>query len=227
MKPLGSMSHLNIDELDEVYKHRFSKENQSQKELIWKEICHFLQKEIPATGNVLELATDLGYFINNIEAKEKWATDIRDVSSGLALNVKFVKGDGLSIDRQLPNSHFDTIFMSNYLEHLPSTYSVIQQLNVCKNLLKTGGRVIILQPNIRLIGSAYWDFIDHSVALTDKSLQEAVDLAGLKTHLVIKRFLPFTTKSRIPQSSFLVKLYLKFPPVWFFMGKQTLFIAEK
>ena len=41
--------------------------------------------------------------------------------------------------------------------------------------------MIVLQPNVRLVGGAYWDFIDHQVALTEKSLVEAGDLAGLRT----------------------------------------------
>ena len=91
--------------------------------------------------------------------------------------------------------------MSNYLEHLPSGDAVIAQLDVARRLLKRGGRVLVLQPNIRLVGSAYWDFIDHKVALTEKSLVEAGELAGLETEQLVKRFLPYTTKSALPQSA--------------------------
>ena len=38
---------------------------------------------------------------------------------------------------------------------------------------------IVLQPNIRLVGPRYWDFIDHKVALTERSLLEAAELAEL------------------------------------------------
>jgi hypothetical protein len=117
--------------------------------------------------------------------------------------------------------------MSNYLEHLPSSHAVIDQLRVVKDLLKPGGRVIVLQPNIRLTGGAYWHFIDHHVALTERSLVEAGELAGLRTVRVVTRFLPFSTKSRIPQDPRLVRLYLAFPPAWLLLGKQTLYIAER
>jgi len=43
----------------------------------------------------------------------------------------------------------------------------------------------------------------------------------------IKRFLPYTTKSRIPTSAALVRAYLRFRPLWYLMGKQTLMIAER
>ena len=95
------------------------------------------------------------------------------------------------------------------------------------DLLKVGGRVIVLQPNIRLTAAAYWDFIDHHTPLTERSLEEAALTAGLEPVKTIVRFLPYTTKSRLPQSPWLVRAYLAFPPAWRLMGKQTLFIAER
>ena len=134
---------------------------------------------------------------------------------------------GLDLDEVLPNNYFDIAFFSNYLEHLPSTEAVLQQLRVTHAILKPGGSVVILQPNIRLIGGAYWDFIDHQTALTEKSLAEAAVMAGFKTKKVIARFLPYTTKSRIPQHPLLVRAYLNFPPAWLLLGKQTLYLGEK
>ena len=81
----------------------------------------------------------------------------------------------------MPTASFGTIFMSNYLEHLESGDAVIEQLRVAAQLLRPGGRLIVLQPNIRLVGPRYWDFIDHRVALTERSLLEAAELAHLRT----------------------------------------------
>jgi hypothetical protein len=82
-----------------------------------------------------------------------------------------------------------------------------------------------LQPNFRLLGPAYFDFIDHKTILTDKSLEEALTIVGFSVKRKIVRFLPYTTKSRIPQHRVLVRFYLWFRPLWFFMGKQSLFVA--
>jgi 2-polyprenyl-3-methyl-5-hydroxy-6-metoxy-1,4-benzoquinol methylase len=116
--------------------------------------------------------------------------------------------------------------MSNYLEHLESSDAVIAQLRVARQLLKPGGRVVVLQPNIRLIGGRYWDFIDHKVALTEQSLVEAAELAGLRTVELITRFLPYSTKGKLPADPRLVRLYLAFPLAWRLMGRQTLLVAE-
>jgi len=213
--------------LKEVYEQRFSHDDQAGKEAIWRELGRFLQRYINADARVVDIACDLGYFIRNIRAGERWATDIRDVGASLPKDVRFVPASGLDLDKVLPNDYFDIAFFSNYLEHLPSTEAVLQQLRVTHSILKPGGSVVILQPNIRLIGGAYWDFIDHQTALTEKSLAEAAVMAGFKTKSVIARFLPYTTKSRIPQHPLLVRAYLNFPPAWLLLGKQTLYVGEK
>jgi SAM-dependent methyltransferase len=213
--------------LKEVYEQRFSREDQLGKEAIWLELGRFLQRYIEPRARVVDIACDLGYFIRNIRAADRWATDIRDVGASLPADVHFVRASGLDLADVLPNNHFDLAFFSNYLEHLPSTEAVLEQLRVTFSILKPGGRVLILQPNIRLIGGSYWDFIDHQTALTEKSLAEAAAMAGFTHKKVIARFLPYTTKSRLPQHPLLVRAYLAFPPAWLFFGKQTLYLGEK
>ena len=199
----------------------------AKKEAIWRELGGFLQRYIHSNARVLDIACDVGYFIRNVTAAERWASDIRDVGKALPPGVRFVRASGLDLADVMPNSHFDVAFMSNYLEHLPSTEAVVQQLRVAASLLRPGGHVLILQPNIRLIGGSYWDFIDHQCALTEKSLAEAAELAGFSTKRVVTRFLPYTTKSRFPQHPLLVRAYLAFPLAWWVFGKQTLYLGEK
>ncbi len=215
------------ESLEHVYQHRFSDAEAVQKHALWREICRYLQRYVRADSTVLDLACDRGYFIENIAARERWATDIRDVSEYLSDSVRFVQSNGLELDQVLPLGIFDVVFMSNYLEHLASGDEVVEQLRVAARLLCRSGTLMVLQPNIRLVGDAYWDFIDHKVALTEHSLTEAAELAGLQTTRVIKRFLPYTTKSRLPQHPLAARLYLAFPPAWWILGKQTLYFAER
>jgi SAM-dependent methyltransferase len=213
--------------LKEVYDLRFDEKDKAAKDAIWRELGRFFQRYIEPDAKVIDIACDAGYFIRNIQARERWATDIRPVGDELPRDVHFVRASGLELDDVVPNDYFDLAFFSNYLEHLPSTEAVLEQLRVAHALLKPGGRVLILQPNIRLVGGSYWDFIDHQTALTEKSLAEAARMAGFRTHQVIARFLPYTTKSRLPQSPALVRAYLAFPPAWLLFGKQTLYVGEK
>jgi hypothetical protein len=213
--------------LDRLYAARFPERERRRKHAMWREIAGYLQRWVDPDAPVLDLAADAGYFIANVRASERWATDIRDVSAELPGDVRFVQAAGLDLAAHLPARHFGTIFMSNYLEHLADRREVIEQFRVCRELLAAGGRVVVLQPNIRYAGAAYWDFIDHHVALTERSLVEAGDLAGLRTVQLIPRFLPYTTKGRLPADARLVRLYLGFPPAWRLLGGQTLYVAER
>jgi SAM-dependent methyltransferase len=200
-------------DLDTVYASRFSDEEAAVKDRIWREIARFLERYVDGDATVLDVACDRGDFIRNIRAGEKWAIDVRDVARYLPSDVRFVLTDGLTLADELPGEHFDVVFMSNYLEHLPSSDAVVDQMRAIRRVLKPRGRMIVLQPNIRLVGARYWDFIDHRVALTDRSLVEAAELAGFRPHTLIKRFLPYNTKTRMPKGAAL--------------GKQSLLVAEK
>jgi Methyltransferase domain len=214
-------------EVEAVYGKRFSEADEAKKEAVWREICRFLQRYVREDAAVIDVACDRGHFIRNIRAREKWASDIRDVSAYLPRDVRFLQADGLSLVDELEGARLDVAFMSNYLEHLPSGEAVVKQLEVASEILNPKGRVLVLQPNIRLVGGAYWDFIDHKVALTDQSLVEAAELAGFQTLDLIRRFLPYTTKSRLPQRAGIVRAYLAFRPAWLLLGKQTLFVGQK
>ncbi len=213
--------------LDGVYAERFPDAAAAVKDGLWRENVRYLSRWIPADAAVLDIACDRGYFIRNVAARERWASDVRDMRAQVGEGIRFVQADGLELLDHLPRGHFDVVFMSNYLEHLPNGEAVTTQLRVTRDLLRPGGRVIILQPNIRLVGGAYWDFIDHKVPLTEHSLREAAQIAGLETEKVIVRFLPYTTKGRLGTRPWMVRAYLALPLAWRILGKQTLFIGRR
>ena len=213
-------------DLDVLYRQRFNEADSARKLGVWREIVRFLGRWIPAGSTIIDIGSDEGYFIRNVTAGERWATDIREVGATLGPDVCFVKVDGLELTSSVPEAKFDIAFMSNYLEHLPSTDAILTQLRPVHRILKPGGRMIVLQPNIRFVGGAYWDFLDHKVALTERSLVEAAGAAGFEVERLIARFLPYSTKGRLPQHPLLVRAYLGFPPLWRIMGKQTLLVAR-
>jgi 2-polyprenyl-3-methyl-5-hydroxy-6-metoxy-1,4-benzoquinol methylase len=213
--------------LDQLYEARFNEREVSAKQGVWDEIARYLQRYVDPSQPLLDIACDRGQFVRSIRASERWAIDIRDMRQELPDDVRFIQGTGLDLERAIPVSYYGTVFVSNYLEHLESPDAVIEQLAVIRRLLAPKGRVIVLQPNIRLVGSRYWDFIDHRVALTERSLLEAAELAGLRTDVLVTRFLPYSTKGRLPSARALVRAYLAFPPAWWLLGKQTLYVGSR
>lgn len=219
-------SKLAAGSLEGVYDRRFGDREGVRKDAVWREITRYLQRFVPERARVLDIACDRGYFVRHVRAGERWASDVRDVRCYLPQDVHFVRASGLDLDRNLDPGSFDVVFMSNYLEHLLTRAEVVRQLEVAALLLRPAGRVIVLQPNVRHVGGAYWDFIDHHVGLTERSLGEAAEIAGFRAETVISRFLPYSTLGKLPQWTFLVRAYLRFPAAWLIFGKQTLYVGR-
>ena len=211
-----------------VYQKRWEDSELEKVSKVWEVLTRvFFQKLIGENSKVLDIGCGFCHFLNHLKANEKIGVDANPSAGNYAAkDVTFIHSDDLYL-KMLPDEHFDCVLLSNFLEHLDSTREVIALLVRVRELLKSGGRVIILQPNFRLLGPAYFDFVDHKTILTDKSIEEALNIAGFKIERRIIRFLPYTTKSKLPQHPFLVRLYLLLRPAWFLMGKQSLFVAAK
>ncbi|HSX45315.1 MAG TPA: methyltransferase domain-containing protein [Candidatus Saccharimonadales bacterium] len=210
-----------------IYADRFDK-NIKKRDVMWKVLCSdYFQKFIDRDEVVLDLAAGYCEFINNIKCKTKIAVDINDQTKKLAKkDVKVYKALSTKLPKELTGK-IDVVFTSNFFEHLESKAELIQTLKEIHRVLKPHGRLLILQPNIRLVGNQYWDYVDHTLPLTEKSLVEAFNLTGFKQTYCKVRFLPFTANSRLPAWPMLIKLYLKVPLIQLIMGKQTFAVAEK
>ena len=122
----------------DLYEVRFDADEAAAKDRIWREIVAYLGRWIDPAAPILDIACDRGHFIRYAVGSERWATDIRDVAAGLPADVRFVQGSGLDLATLVPTGHFGTVFMSNYLEHLPSPDAVVDQLRVARQLVAPG-----------------------------------------------------------------------------------------
>ena len=66
-------------------------------------------------------------------------------------------------------------------------------------------------PNIRFAPGEYWDFWTTTLALSDRSVREAVELAGFDARDPDRGFLPLHAPQPHPQHPLLVELYLQLP----------------
>jgi len=210
-----------------LYRLRFSKDLEIRN-AIWEVLCReFFQKYIRASDCVCDLGAGYCEFINNIKAKVKYALDInRETKKYAKDNINVVIASSTKVPRNLTGI-MDVVFASNFFEHLPTKEDLAKTLGEIKKMLKKNGRLIILMPNLRYVGSSYWDFLDHQLPLTDKSMIEALELGGFKIIEKRVKFLPYSTKGKLPKLPFLVRIYLKMPILHSIFGKQSLIIAKK
>ena len=215
-------------ESKELYQRRFKQHERLQKSGIWKVLCgFFFQKYIGRDAIVLDVGAGYCEFINNIECKEKYAVDLNEDTMHFAhSDIKVFKRSSTNLDF-LSSGSVDVVFMSNFLEHLKSKEDVIRTLKEAWRVLSSGGRIMLLQPNIKFLYKEYWDFFDHNIPLSDKSMAEALQYAGFEIDEVVPKFLPYTTKSAIPKNLALIKLYLRLPFLWRILGRQMFIIARK
>lgn len=214
--------------IKEYYCLRFSKKDKIQKEKIWKYLCmNFLQSFIKKDASIVDIGAGYCEFINNINAKKKIAVDINpDVKLYAKDDVEVILCPADKISDRLVKK-VDYVFLSNFLEHLNSKEEVLKVLNAANNILKNNGHIMILQPNIDLVKEKYWDFIDHKIPLNIASIIEALNITGFVSKKVIKRFLPYSTKSCLPKGVFLMSLYLKLPEFLRPFSGQSFIYAQK
>lgn len=213
------------DELDLLYRNRFAQQGEMRGDL-WSVLCSdFFQRWVPETSTVLDVAAGHCEFINNIVAGRKLAVDLNpDLTNRAAPDVeaRVTRSDAMD---HLADSSVDRVFISNFFEHVPREV-ILSTLVEVRRVLRPDGKLLVLQPNIRYCARDYWMFFDHLTPVDDRALVEAFAAAGFDVELNIPRFLPYTTKSRLPSGPRLVSLYLKVPLAWKVMGAQAFMVGR-
>ncbi|MDF5709098.1 MAG: class I SAM-dependent methyltransferase [Nostoc sp. S4] len=215
--------------LKKLYSNRFDSQQRRAKIALWKILIEeFLQKHVGQDSITLDIGGGYCEFINNIQAPKKYLIDLNPDSQAFANpDVNVLNLDILNLrEQEKIKERFDKIFVSNFFEHLSNKEELIEVLLFCFNYLKPGGAILIIQPNFKYSIKEYYDFIDHQLPITHLSLQELLYTIGFKIDILIPRFLPYSTKGR-PTSPKLLKLYLKLPFVWNFLGGQMFIKATK
>ena len=215
-------------DVHKLYSARFSESDLRRKNRVWEVLCRdFFQKYVGLSDTVVDLGAGHCEFINNIRCGKKYALDLSEHTHEFAGEEVAVLHTKSTDIRTLGDGTVDVVFASNFFEHLESKADLLATLREIRRILTTGGRLLILQPNIKYLHGSFWDFLDHHLPLSHLSMTEALELSDFSVLEVRPRFLPFTTKSALPQSPLLVALYLKLPLAQRVMGKQMFIAATR
>jgi SAM-dependent methyltransferase len=202
-----------------IYARRFDDEEQRRE--MWEVLCTgFFQRYVPAGSTVLEIGAGYCEFINTIRARRKLAVDLNpDTVRHAAPDVTVITTASSDLSA-IPAHSIDVAFTSNFFEHL-SREDIVGTLREAARVLGPHGRLLVLQPNIRFCARDYWMFFDHVTPLDDRSLSEALETNGFRVTCCIPRFLPYTTKSKLPRAPWMIRAYLACPLAWRVLGAQT------
>lgn len=212
---------------ERLYSYRFREIDQAAREAVWREIARYLTEQVlDRPQRLLDPAAGRREFIAAAPAPERWAVDAVDYGEaagdpGLRVLVSDI------FDTELPDAHFDGIFVSNFLEHLADPEAVHRFLRKMRAASRPGGRLAIMGPNFRYCADEYFDCADHIVVLTHVSVAEHLYAAGFEPREVIPRFLPYSFRGRFPASARLTRGYLRTPAAWRLFGKQFLVVGER
>lgn len=216
-------------ELSSLYRQRFSERELETKRVMWQILAQrVFQPYLPTEGTVVDLGAGSCELVNSLVAARRVAVDLNPdtrASAGPGVEVLLTSSEDLS---SLDDGSVDAVFTSNFFEHLPSKDSLLRTLAEVRRILRPGGRIVVLMPNIRYLPGRYWDYFDHHLPLTHLSLSEGLELAGFEVGRVVPRFLPYTVKDspiRIPP--FVIRAYLALPVAWPIFGRQMLVVGSR
>ena len=216
-----------LQDLGTEYQQRFAA-MAPYRDSVWRVLVgQFFQQYVNPRATVLDLGSGWGEFIRHVHAQRRIAIDLNpDMPSRVGSGVETILQD-CSQPWEVADSSVDVVFTSNFFEHLPDKDALRRTLQEALRCLKEGGRIICLGPNYRFLNGAYWDFWDHFLPLTDRSMVEILNLVGFAVERVEPRFLPYSMSQGFTPPVALIALYLRVPFLWRFLGKQFLIVGRK
>jgi SAM-dependent methyltransferase len=182
------------------------------REGVWQAIATYLAPWIPESARVVEIGAGHCHWINAVRASERIAVDLwEDLPDHAATGVQTRILDAATGLRTLGQGCFDAALASNVLEHFEPDVAARIAGDV-RDLLRPGGRLIIIQPNFRYAFRSYFDDYTHRSVFTEVSLPNLLRAHGFTIEQVEKKFLPYSMRDlRSAVPAWMVRAYLRSP----------------
>jgi len=179
---------------------------------VWRAIAAHLARWVPPDAAVAEIGAGYCHWINAVRAARRVAIDLwealpQQAASGVEARVL----DASTALLTLGPAQFDIVLASNVLEHFdPDTAGRIAA--DVREILRPGGRFLLIQPNFRYAYRRYFDDFTHRAVFTDVSLPTMLRSRGFAIEHVQPKFLPYSMRQlRSGVPPWVVRAYLRSP----------------
>lgn len=209
---------------------------------LFKEKLRIIQKDLPASGRVLDVGCAAGFFLKVMRelGYKTHGVDISTYASNYARKIlKLDVIEGELTDAFFPNDFFDIITMWDIIEHLPNP---LETLAECNRIMKKGGFLVVETLNTNSLMARIlrqtWPLFEppyHLFYFNRKTLKLILEMSGFR----IIRVLPIQTYIKTPSAlihracgkGFRTFRYFRYPLLRIVFGKLfddvTLTIAIK
>ena len=183
----------------------------------FRRLKELLEKD-GAKGRVLDIGCNAGYFLDVMEGWDRYGIEIPSKWGEMARE-KY--GDKIHIgtleDSNYPDAFFDVITLQDSFDHLVDPF---ESLNLCRRILKPGGRIVIKVHNIeclyaRIMGRNFYALIppSHLSYFSKDTLKLALEKHGYAMavstfipHILFLKTIPYRM-SRTNKQSLFYKMY--------------------
>lgn len=207
--------------LPKIYANRWNRNSSRQKNLdsenrsrAWDFLVNkVFSKYISENDTVLDLGAGQGEFINRITCARKIAVDVDSSNNNkFGPDVEFLNIDVRDLSA-VTNKSIDVVFTSNLFEHLDNAATLINLLEqIYIKLSDNNSKILIMIPNIKKTGMKFFDFIDHTLPLSDASMIEALEIAGFQIQFCSPGFFPYTARgAKWVYPKWFFRFYLSIP----------------
>jgi ubiquinone/menaquinone biosynthesis C-methylase UbiE len=128
------------DQLAALYRNRFDTKELADKRVLWSTLCESMfQQYVPQSGTVLDLGAGNCEFSNAIHARRRVAVDLNPQTRQFAdPGVEVLQTSSTDLSA-LADCSVDTVFTSNFFEHLPTKEVLMETLRESHRVLTPVG----------------------------------------------------------------------------------------
>ena len=210
---------------ERLYAYRFRDVDQASRQKVWNEIARYIHGRLGEPRSVLDPAAGRGEFITAVPAAERWGVDLVRQGDLESAGVKMIIGD--IMDVELPREHFDGVFLSNFLEHLPDQDAVGTVLAKLRDAMRAGRPDRDHGPELPVLREGLLRLRRPHGGPHPRRVEEHVYAAGFEVESVAPRFLPLLLPRPAAAVGGADQDLCAHAGAWRLLGKQFLVIGRK